>query len=757
LIVPAALVSRHRGVGSALLTVLCAAHLSPAARADAPPASVRFVETRVGAGLAKPFALAVVDWNGDGRLDLAVTDLGSGTVTLLLADGDGTYRRSAAFAAGRIPRGVVAADVNADGKADLVVAGGQGNTAVVILGDGGGSGEVRSFAARIAPFHVAVADLDGDTHLDVAVANESNVEALRGKGEVSLLFGDGRGDFRRGPVLAAGSNPADVKAADLNGDGRLDLAVVNWDSRDVSLFFALADGGFSSASSVSYGGAAAYTLALDDLDDDRTPELIVGDARGDVSVLRRQAGGSFAVAERAHADRGLRSLAVADLDGDGRRDVATANTGAGTVSVLLHRADGFAPPAHFAVGKGPRSVVAADMDADGAMDLVVTNGASGDVSILLNAGGTTDRRLREGATVRPSSTPIREPARASFDDVRVAAAKDPFGVAAADFDADGRIDLAVTSTESEEVLLLAAGEGGTFARRTAFRSGKGARGIAAADLDGDGDPDLVVASAPRDSVYVWLGDGKGGGRVKEVGAGVAPFQVAVADLNGDGRLDIAVADESNLESLREKGRTSVLFGDGRGGFEAGPVLESATNPADVKVADFDGDRHADLAVVNWGSGDVSLYRGRGEGRFAPATRLAMGEGPAYGIVLADLDGDGDIDLAAGKANGFVPVFSNDGAGNLRPAMQVKGGAGLRGLTAADLNGDGRPDLATADTAGHTVTILLARAKGGFTIPYAVNVGKNPRSVVAADVDADGRTDLVVTNGGSDDVSILLNR
>lgn len=352
---------------------------------------------------------------------------------------------------------------------------------------------------------------------------------------------------------------------------------------------------------------------------------------------------------------------------------------------------------------------------------------------------------------------LPEPERPSFEEVRVPAGHQPFGVAAADFDSDRKLDLAVTGEASEEVLLLRTRADGSFAASTAFVAGKGARGITAADLDGDGDQDLVVASAPRGCVYVWLGDGKGGGAVKKVAAGPSPFQVAVADLNGDQLPDLAVADESTAPSMRDKGRTSILFGDGRGGFKAGPVLQSGTNPANVRAADFDGDHHADLAVVNRGSGDASLYRGGKGGRFAPATSLSFGEGPVYALETGDFDRDGDIDLAVGKITGFVPIFSNDGAGHLSPTMQLKGGSELHGLTAADLNGDGRTDLATADTADGTATILLSRAKGGFTTPYSVAVGKQARSIIAADVNGDGRIDLVVANGGSDDVSILLNK
>jgi hypothetical protein len=361
----------------------------------------------------------------------------------------------------------------------------------------------------------------------------------------------------------------------------------------------------------------------------------------------------------------------------------------------------------------------------------------------------------------PANVPARaaglpEPERPSFEEVRVPAGRRPFGVAVADFDSDRKLDLAVTSEASEEVLLLRARAGGSFAASTAFVAGKGARGIRAADLDGDGDQDLVVASAPRGSVFVWLGDGKGGGSVRKVPAGPSPFQMAVADLNGDQLPDLAVAGESTAPSMRNKGRTSILFGDGRGGFKAGPVLQSGTNPANLRVADFDGDHHADLAVVNRGSGDASLYRGGKGGRFSPATRLSFGEGPVYALETGDFDLDGDVDLAVGRITGFVPIFSNDGAGHLSPTMQPKGGSELHDLAAADLNGDGRTDLASADTADGTATILLSRAKGGFTTPYSVAVGKQPRSIVAADVNGDGRVDLVVVNGGSGDVSILLN-
>ncbi|MFQ5667984.1 MAG: FG-GAP repeat domain-containing protein, partial [Candidatus Binatia bacterium] len=266
---------------------------------------------------------------------------------------------------------------------------------------------------------------------------------------------------------------------------------------------------------------------------------------------------------------------------------------------------------------------------------------------------------------------------------------------------------------------------------------------------------LVVATV-RSGVVVFLGDGHGGATRKAYFSGIAPFNVAVADLNGDGSLDIVVADESNIAALRGRGTVSVFFGDGHGTFPRRTTLQADSYPADVKVADLNGDKQLDLAVVNWRSENVSLFFGHGDGTFTGARSIAYGGVPAYSLAIADLDHNGTPDLAVGDLQGAVRVLHNDGTGQFTVGEPLNAGAGLRTVITADLNGDGLPDLATANTLANTATVLLALPAGGFAPPYNIAVGKQPRAVAAADLNGDGKLDLVVTNSGSDDLSVLIN-
>ena len=333
----------------------------------------------------------------------------------------------------------------------------------------------------------------------------------------------------------------------------------------------------------------------------------------------------------------------------------------------------------------------------------------------------------------------------------------PFAVAIADLDGDRRLDLAVTNASSPILgILLATPEG--FRPAPGVAVDTGARGLAAADLDADGNADLAIASAVRSRLAVLRGDGRGGGTVRTVPTGLAPFQVAIADLNGDGALDVAVADECNIPAYAGRGEVSVLFGDGRGGFTAGPTLRADTHPADIVAADFDGDQAIDLAVVNWGSRNLSLFRNRGplaEPLFDSARTVDYRGAPAYAVAAGDLDGDGDTDLVVGDAQGVVHRLPNDGHGTFTAAAPLQAGRGLRSLILADLDGDRRPDLATANTGDDSVSILT-QPGGLWSAAQRIAVGTRPRTVRAADLDGDGRVDLVVTNGGSDDLSVLIS-
>ena len=347
----------------------------------------------------------------------------------------------------------------------------------------------------------------------------------------------------------------------------------------------------------------------------------------------------------------------------------------------------------------------------------------------------------------------------AFSEHRVpVSGRNPFGVAVADFNSDGKPDLVVSFADSDDLVLMLGKGDGSFAPGPIWPVAKPvSRGIVATDLNHDGRMDAVLASGDWNSAMVFIGDGRGGAVSTAYPAGLAPFNVAVGDLNKDGTLDIVVANESDVPTLVDKGMVTVLFGDGQGKFPQRLDLEGGSYPADAKIADLDGDGWMDIAVVNWKSQDITIFQGRANGTFAPPRFIANGGlASVYSLAIADFDGDGKPDMAVGDLFGRVRVLYNNGAGGFARVESLAGGRGLRCLIAADLNGDGRPDLATANTAADTVTILLAKPEGGFAVPRNIPVGRLPRVVTAADLNADGKLDLVVTNSGSNDLSVLLN-
>jgi len=334
----------------------------------------------------------------------------------------------------------------------------------------------------------------------------------------------------------------------------------------------------------------------------------------------------------------------------------------------------------------------------------------------------------------------------------------PQTVVVADFNKDGKLDLANVDYNgggAGTVSVFLGNGDGTFKPKVDYAVGNGPDGIAAADVNGDGNLDLVVVNDTGNSVSVLLGNGDGTFQApKDYPTGSYPHWTAVADFNGDKQPDLVVTNEGN-------DNVGIFLNNGDGTFKAMQTYPVSKEPFSVSVGDFNHDGKIDLAVTGYYYSVVCILLGNGDGRFQSCVDYPTGVAPGV-VATADINQDGKLDLVTvnysnGNA-GSVSVLLGNGDGTFQTHIDSGVGTGPDGLAIGDFNGDGIPDLAVANLIGDSISVLLGKGDGTFQPHVDFPALKFPLGMGTGGFShrGSGSGDIVVTNDLSATAIVFLN-
>ena len=711
-------------------------------------------------------SVSIRDLDGDGKPDLATTDVLDNKVSVLRntsSAGSLTFDPKVDLATASFPVSVSIGDLDGDGRPDLAVADNGVRTVLVFRNtSSAGSLTTDSFAPKVdptaedSPWSVSIGDLDGDGKPDLATANTNTVSVFRNTSSAGSLTADSfdtRVDLTAGNIFSSGSvGELDVSIGDLDGDGKPDLAVVNAGVDSVSVFRNTSSAGSLTTDSFAPKvdlpvGDNPLSVAIGDLDGDGKPDLaVVNENDNTVSVLHNQS--------REVSPPTVTTGEATDISTTGATLNATVQAGGAETTVTFEY--GETTDYGETVNAEPATVTGTDETAVAAALSDLKSGTEYHYRVVAeNSAGTTQGEDMTFTTASaPTVTSISPAVGAVGDEVTIAGTN--FSTTASEnlVDFSGVKGTVTSTTETELVVAVPAGAefgpisvtvGGLTAHSTQFflPTFEGEGGISTDDFDPRVDFSLGSSSAASN-----------------------PWHVVMADFDGDGKLDLAIADRAgsittNVSVVRNTSSEGTISGASLAAKVDFPVPGS---PVFLAVGDLDGDGKLDLAIPSQNA-LVSVLRNssstEGDIAFDTAFTLALsdddsGFGPSIiptSVAIGDLDGDGKLDLAVATGEGTekVAVFHNtSSAGSLAFADRLELTVGLnpKSVAIGDLDGDSKPDLAVANL--NSVSMFPNTSDPGtLTFDAKVDLTVNrPGWVSIVDLDGDAKLDLVVPGGGT---------
>jgi hypothetical protein len=529
-----------------------------------------------------PNAVVAGDFNGDGRVDVAMADtsLAGPQVSIFLGNGDGTMQPRIDYPIAGAAVSLLVGDFNGDGLLDLAAGttpkGGPsqvpaGGTLSVLLGKGDGSFQPhRDFGGVSYSYSLIAADLNGDGQLDIALVNPD-------EGAVNVLLGDGRGSFGSVMDTVAALGPTQLLAGDFNGDGKQDIAYASQGSGTISVSLGNGDGTFQAPlNNQAPGGGSTLVASYLNADKKLDVAAVIGSEISPV-VLLGNGDGTFGPRMGYPVQFPTGALSVGDFNGDKVPDLLVPGS---SLNVLLGNGDGSFRSAIESTGTSGPGVVA-DFNHDNKQDYAGLQGNA--VGIFLGNGDGSFQPEVDYPTGTKFTAPV--------------------AITADYLDGDGNIDLAVANAATNDVSVFLGNSDGTFQPPAHFPVIRGPRAITSGDLNADGNTDLIVSGDGGVSVLLGNGDGTFKPQVSYAKRGES---IVAAEFNADSKLDFATASSYNYNTFSvflnapsiALFPSKLAFNPQLVGTRSTPLTILVSNPGTVALAITDVVISGDLAQTN---------------------------------------------------------------------------------------------------------------------------------------------------------------
>jgi hypothetical protein len=695
-----------------------------------------------------PYALAVGDLNNDNKLDIVVANYGTNNVGIFLGHGNGIFQIQIIFTTGinSHPYSIAIDNLNNDTYLDIVVACSGTNEVGVLLGYGDGTFTIPtkySTGNHSLPLSVAIADLDNDNKLDIAVANYGNDSII-------VLLGDGNGNFSDQNITffnSSNSNPYSIAISDFNADNRSDIAVVNFDFNYVDIILNYRNYSFLSQTTYTTNiDSDPASVVIADLNNDNQLDIIVANAgNNNVDIFLGYGNGTFSN-ETIYStlnDSGIYSVTVGDFNNDNQPDIVVTNYRAYNISVFLGYGNGsFSNPTNFSTGNDsePYAVDIGDFNNDNRLDIVVANFGSENLGVFLGYGNGT-----------------------FFSQViySTGSGSGPHSVATGDFNNDSQLDIVVANYVANNVGVFLGHGDGTFSNQTTYSTDYDSRpsSIAVGDFNNDNRSDIIVTNSGTGTISLFLGYGNGAFSSQitfSIGSSSDPWSITIGDFNNDSRLDVAVANSGT-------NNVGIFLGYGNGSFSSQATYStgSSSNPWSVAVGDLNNDGHPDIAVANWGTSNVGIFIGYGNGSFTTQqTKSTAYASEPLPVAVVDFNADGRLDImVANYLANNIGIFLGDGNGTFssQTTYDTGAGSGPSSIAVGDFNNDSRLDSVVANIETNNIGVFLGYGNGTFSsqTTFSTSNDSQPVAVAIGDFNKDNRLDIAVANLGTNNIVIFL--